>query len=87
MSSQVTALTFIVGAHRSLHVRLALLLLLAGTNLNAATRFTGVVAFGDSLTDMGNRWLNTKKVDLNQPRFQYQWGKVGRFARHRHRCQ
>lgn len=47
---------------------LAVLLLLADVSL--AGEFKGVVAFGDSLSDMGNRWLDPKKPDI---RFRQTW--------------
>src|SRR4051812_44015492 len=35
-----------------------------------AERYSGVVAFGDSLSDMGNRWIDTKKLDI---KFKQTW--------------
>src|SRR6187455_257271 len=51
-------------------MKLPIFLLLAFASLSAAAEFTGIVAFGDSLSDMGNRWLDPKKPDL---KFKQTW--------------
>lgn len=40
------------------------------STMGHAANFTKIVAFGDSLTDMGNRWLATKKPDI---KFRQTW--------------
>jgi phospholipase/lecithinase/hemolysin len=44
--------------------RLAVLLFLGAAISGHASGYTGVVAFGDSLSDMGNRWLDPNKPDM-----------------------
>ncbi|MCX7007935.1 MAG: SGNH/GDSL hydrolase family protein, partial [Kiritimatiellaeota bacterium] len=41
---------------------LLVLMVLALTTLGRAANFPELVAFGDSLSDMGNRWLSTNKT-------------------------
>ena len=45
-------------------------ILVAAATIGHASSYSGVVAFGDSLTDMGNRWLDPKKQDI---KFRQTW--------------
>ena len=51
-------------------MKLTAFLLLAFASLCDGADFTGLVAFGDSLSDMGNRWLDPKKPDI---KFRQTW--------------
>ena len=49
---------------------LLFILSIALSTLGRAADYTGIVAFGDSLSDMGNRWIHSNKPDL---KFRQTW--------------
>ncbi len=53
-------------------MKLIAFFLLTFTTLCAAADYTGIVAFGDSLTDMGNRWI---KAGMDESKIRSTWVK------------